>query len=157
MRLPLFNDSQSNSLNFKSSAIDTRRRRFRLGILLTITLALHNFPEGLAVAASSLQSRELGLTMTIAIAIHNIPEGLCVAVPIYAATRNMYKSVISRHLGLTEPGAILALIFGDVERQSGLVLCFVAGIRFQERRELIPEALRSRHTFYVEGAGVGAL
>ena len=162
MRLPLFNDSQSNSLNFKSSAIDTRRRRFRLGILLTITLALHNFPEGLAVAASSLQSRELGLTMTIAIAIHNIPEGLCVAVPIYAATRNMYKSVILATLsGLTEPmGAILALIlFGDVERDVlDSVLCFVAGIMISVScRELIPEALRSGHTpFMWKGLACGA-
>ena len=148
--LPLFSDDRSGGALSKS-AMDTRRRRFRLGILLTITRALHNFPEGLAVAASSLQSRELGLTMTIAIAIHNIPEGLCVAVPIYAATRNIYKSVLLATLsGLTEPmGAVLALVlFGDVEVEVlDQVLCFVAGIMISVScRELIPEAVRSGHT-----------
>ena len=35
-------------------------------LLLFISLAFHNFPEGLAVAASTLHSQKLGFTTTIA-------------------------------------------------------------------------------------------
>lgn len=53
----------------------TRRRRWRLAIMMMVTLTLHNFPEGVAVAVSSMQSWNLGGVVAIAIAIHNIPEG----------------------------------------------------------------------------------
>ena len=57
-----------------------QQRRKRLGLILAITLAAHNFPEGLAVAISSLESTKFGFIMTLVIAMHNIPEGLAVGV-----------------------------------------------------------------------------
>ncbi len=52
------------------------RRANRVAMLLFVSLLIHNFPEGLAVAASSLESDQLGLTVTVGIMIHNIPEGI---------------------------------------------------------------------------------
>ena len=52
------------------------RRANRVAMLLFFSLLIHNFPEGLAVAASALESDQLGLTVTIGIMIHNIPEGI---------------------------------------------------------------------------------
>jgi zinc transporter ZupT len=47
---------------------------FRVAMMLFISLLIHNFPEGLAVAASSLENAKLGITVTIGIIIHNVSE-----------------------------------------------------------------------------------
>ena len=44
----------------------------RLGLLMALTMTLHNMPEGFAVAFSAYTP--LGPVMAIAIALHNIPE-----------------------------------------------------------------------------------
>jgi ZIP family zinc transporter len=54
----------------------TQRRSWRVTILLFVSLLAHNFPEGLAVAASALESAKLGITVMIGIMIHNIPKEL---------------------------------------------------------------------------------
>lgn len=78
------------------------------GILTAVGIAIHNFPEGIAVFAISLESISTGLPVAIAIAIHNIPEGIAVSVPIYYATGDERKSFgYSFFSGVAEPiGAI---------------------------------------------------
>jgi len=82
----------------------------RLGILMAITMTLHNMPEGFAVAFSAFT--RLGPIMAIAIAVHNIPEGVIIAAPIYAATGSRWKALgLATASGLSEPfGALLALL-----------------------------------------------
>merc|ERR1719329_498136 len=88
------------------------RKRFRLAALLFVSLTLHNFPEGFAVAVSALSGLRLGITMCIAVAFHNIPEGIALAVSIYGATKSYGKSLFWTFIsGLTEPlGAICAML-----------------------------------------------
>jgi ZIP family zinc transporter len=83
---------------------------FRLGLLMSLTMTLHNFPEGFAVAFSSLT--DFGPIMALAIAIHNIPEGIIVAAPVYAATGCRWKALGMAALsGVSEPiGALIALL-----------------------------------------------
>jgi len=52
------------------------------GVLLGIAIALHNFPEGLAVGSGFMVSSSLGLDIALVIAIHDFPEGIAVAVPL---------------------------------------------------------------------------
>lgn len=74
------------------------------GVLTAVGIAIHNFPEGMAVFAVSLDSLALGLPIAFAIAIHNIPEGIAVSVPIYYATGNRKKAFVYSFLsGVTEP------------------------------------------------------
>lgn len=83
------------------------------GILTAITIAIHNFPEGIATFMSAMTSLEVAIPITAAIAIHNIPEGIAVAVPIYHSTGNKKKAFwLSFASGLSEPiGALIAFFF----------------------------------------------
>lgn len=48
----------------------------RTGIVVGIGLALHNFPEGLAIGSGFGASVTLGLSLSIAICLHDVPEGI---------------------------------------------------------------------------------
>jgi ZIP family zinc transporter len=95
----------SNGSNFNP-------RLFRVGLLVALGLAIHNFPEGFAVFAGNLHSIGLGIIITVAIALHNIPEGISVAMPVYYATKNRKKAFFISFLsGISEPvGALIAAL-----------------------------------------------
>ena len=84
--------------------IKHRKKLMTAGVFTAIGIAIHNFPEGMAVFAVSLESLTMGLPIAIAIAIHNIPEGIAVSIPIYYATGNRKKAFLYSFLsGVTEP------------------------------------------------------
>ena len=47
----------------------------KTGIIVSIGLALHNFPEGLAIGSGFGASLTLGYSLAVAICLHDIPEG----------------------------------------------------------------------------------
>lgn len=67
----------NNSNKFKQNKNDL----LKTGIIVSIGLALHNFPEGLAIGSGFGASIKLGLSLAIAICLHDIPEGISMAVP----------------------------------------------------------------------------
>jgi len=86
---------------------------YQIGILSTITIILHNIPEGIICAISSIINSTIGLKMIILIMIHNIPEGICISLPIYYGTNNKFKAITYTIIsGLGEViGAIITLVF----------------------------------------------
>lgn len=52
----------------------------RTGILLGLGIALHNFPEGLAIGTSFAHDEFLGYTIAVVLALHNLPEGMAMAI-----------------------------------------------------------------------------
>ncbi len=127
------------------------QRAWRVALLLFLSLLVHNFPEGLAVAASTLHSPQLGITTTIAIALHNIPEGIAVAVPCLVARPNApwMAFMLASASGLAEPaGAMVALWWLPLNAEwMKNILSYVAGIMIMVAlRELYPEAWKNvRH------------
>ena len=132
----------------KHGAAREEGRLLRTGTLVALGLAVHNFPEGMVVFVSTLESLSLGAVLAIAIAIHNVPEGIAVAVPIYHATGNRARAVLYATLsGLAEPlGALIgAFVLLPLVSAGALsyALPFVAGIMvFISLDELLPSAHR---------------
>ena len=48
----------------------------KMGIIVSIGLAIHNFPEGLAIGSGFEASLKLGLSLALAICLHDLPEGI---------------------------------------------------------------------------------
>lgn len=135
----------------------------RLGVLMAVTMTLHNLPEGFAVAFSAFTG--FGKLMALAIAVHNIPEGLVIAVPVYAATNSKLKAIgLAAASGLSEPlGALVALfIFKPLVssmEQLDYVLAFVGGVMLAVCcLELWPEGRKCRQDMRLaQGILLGSL
>lgn len=130
----------------------------RMGIMIALSIAIHNFPEGVAAFMSGMNSLDVGIPIALAIAIHNIPEGIAVSVPIYHATGSRRKAFWYSFLsGLAEPvGALVAFLillpFWDPMLE-GVVLASVSGIMvYISIDELLPGAERfGRHHLSILG------
>jgi len=136
----------------------------RTGIMIALSIAIHNFPEGIATFTSALGSLDVAIPITVAIAIHNIPEGIAVAVPIYHSTGSRKKAFWFSFLsGLAEPfGALVAYLFLMQfwsPMLNGIILAAVSGIMiFISIDELLPSAEKyGKHHISIMGLVAGML
>eukprot|EP00963_Diacronema_lutheri_P001527 scaffold100_cov323-Pavlova_lutheri.AAC.28 len=92
--------------------VEERQRQDALlsGLITALGIAIHNFPEGIAVFLASLKDAKLGLSLAVAIALHNIPEGIAVAMPVYFSTKSRWKAFgLALLSGLAEPVAVIVV------------------------------------------------
>ena len=123
---------------------DSKNALLKTGIVVSIGLALHNLPEGLAIGSGFGASIKLGLSLAIAICLHDIPEGISMAVPM--KNGGMKKSKVIFYVVLsgvtTGIGAFLGALVGGIS-QSIIAMClaFAAGAMiYIVSGELIPES-----------------
>jgi ZIP family zinc transporter len=105
----------------------------RAGVFVAIAIALHNFPEGIAVFFLTLDDAGVGIPVGAAIALHNIPEGIAVAIPLYYALgRRGWAFGLGLASGLAEPlGAVLGYLILQPfisDTLLGSLFAIVAGI-----------------------------
>jgi ZIP family zinc transporter len=128
----------------RAAASDGQGVLFRTGLLVALGIGVHNFPEGMATLAGTLQDVTLGMAIALAIALHNIPEGLAVSMPVYAATGSRRTAFLFSFLaGVAEPigAALAALVLLPFLSDAvlGLLLSAVAGVMvFISLDELVP-------------------
>ena len=120
------------------------KRLMKTGLLVSVGIIIHNFPEGILTLFGTIKDQHLGLVLLIAIALHNIPEGISVSTPIYYATKSRKKALLwSLFSGITEPiGALMGffVLYPFITPfVLNLALAFVAGIMvFISFDELLP-------------------
>lgn len=91
---------------FRETGIEgeKRFRLIKLGVLVSLGIALHNFPEGAVVGIGYGVLPVSGIMLALAIAIHNIPEGIAISVPLRAAGMKRRKVFFITLLsGLADP------------------------------------------------------
>ena len=116
----------------------------KAGLVIGIGLALHNFPEGLAIGSGFDASYKLGISVAIAIAIHDIPEGISMAVPMKNGGMTARKVALLTFLsGITTGiGALFGAMIGNIsESLISACLAFAAGaMLYIISGELVPES-----------------
>ena len=66
---------------YKIKDFSEEKKMLKMGIIVSIGLAIHNFPEGLAIGSGFDISTKLGIGLASAICMHDIPEGISMALP----------------------------------------------------------------------------
>lgn len=124
----------------------------RLGMVSSIAMMLHNFPEGIATFFAGYSDKSLGISIALAIALHNIPEGLAIALPVYHSTKSASKSLFYVLLAaVAEPlGGLCAYLFLHSfinDTVLGAIFSMVAGIMlYISLDELLPTSRKYGYT-----------
>lgn len=131
-----FNNTEKKSTNSNSL--------LKTGIIVSIGLALHNFPEGLAIGSGFGASLKLGYSLALAILLHDIPEGVSMAVPMKNGGMKRAKVIFYVILsGITTGiGAFFGALVGTISQEIiAICLSFAAGaMLYIVSGELIPES-----------------
>ncbi len=113
-------------------------------LLVGGTITLHNIPEGFAIAAAFAASSPLGWLVSVSMAVQDFPEGLIVSAPLAAYGISKKQSVFwGVFSGAVEAGAAIVGFFliAATTTLTPVALAFSAGaMAFVTLFELLPDA-----------------
>lgn len=132
-------------LSAKVRSITIDNKLIYTGLLMLVALALHNIPEGIALASSSLFNKKMGISIGLVIALHDIPEGMAISGPLVAGGVKKKKAffyalvtscftILGSLIGLALGRFLDELIYISLTLASGAML-YVA------YKDLIPRSL----------------
>lgn len=124
-------------------------RIFKAGIIMLVAIALHNFPEGLAIGSTGAYNAQIGLVLAFTIAFHNIPEGMAIAVPLSCGGMNKYRALWLTALSgfPTVIGAIIGFAIGGISNAvAAFALSLASGAMiYVTFGEIMPQAILMCH------------
>ncbi len=128
----------------------------RLGLLIAVGIALHDLPEGMAIALGYNAAEKLGPIIALAIGLHNIPEGMAMAAPLRVSGMQSSQIIILILMVslITPLGTALGLLVTQFSPSSyvGLLGLAAGCMLYLVMAELIPESRRSHRR--LSGLGV---
>lgn len=75
-----------------------------LGYLIMLGIAMHDLPEGMAIAMGGELKARTGMVIALAIAVHNIPEGMAIAAPLLMGGQRRLRILLeTAAIGLITP------------------------------------------------------
>jgi ZIP family zinc transporter len=117
------------------------------GIAIAVGVAIHNFPEGLAVGSGLEANVTLGLSPALAIMLHDVPEGISISVPLTAGGTSRFKALMltlasGLPMGL---GALFGAWVGSLSTMFIAICLSVAGgaMLYVIFADMIPESKRT--------------
>ncbi|MEG2001584.1 MAG: ZIP family metal transporter [Clostridia bacterium] len=137
---------------------------YKKAFLIMIAIALHNFPEGLAIGGGEIGG--FGVSIMLLMLIHNIPEGLTVALPLIKNNSSNLKAVaLSALSGVpTVLGAAIGYSYSlHSQVFISLSLSIAAGcMTYVTFSEILPDAFentrdKATYTFPLIGFSLGLL
>lgn len=128
-----------------SEPVGVSREMLKAGTVMLIAIALHNFPEGMAIGAGGAIGTEMGALIAIIIALHNIPEGMAISAPLVSGGVGGIKAVLLTALagGATVVGAALGLAVGGLGAlATGICLSLASGaMMYVTFCEIFPQSI----------------
>lgn len=116
----------------------------KVAFMVAVGLMIHNFPEGLIMGFGFVNGDSLGLKMSMIIAIHDVPEGLAVAAPLMLSGTKSRKILFYAFLTAlpTAIGAWIGIYIGSISIEIlGGALAFASGVMlYVVYGEMIPES-----------------
>jgi ZIP family zinc transporter len=114
------------------------------GIIMLASIALHNFPEGLAIGSGFDADMKLGISLSIVILLHDIPEGMALALPLKAGGWPAWKAALAAAAsGLPMGfGGLVGVLLGNVS-DGVIAFCLSSAggaMLFVVVADLIPES-----------------
>ena len=120
----------------------------RMALVTTAVMVFHNMPEGVLTFFSAAKDLTVGAKMALAVALHNIPEGMAIAAPVLYISGSKTKAFMrSFAAGMAEPfaGLVAYILLHSFITPAFLngVMPMVAGVMCQAAVcELIPNSAR---------------
>ncbi len=123
--------------------IRTSKHWLSMGYFIALAIAMHDFPEGLAIGAGYYAEPGLGGMIALAIGLHNIPEGIGMAAPLWMGGASIGRILLIALLtSLCTPlGAMIGTIFFGLSTAIiGLAIALAAGAMvYVVVSELLPQ------------------
>lgn len=161
------NRKSRNTYTELQNTVTSKPRLFIAGVVMAAAIALHNFPEGMVIGASFVETAgsqfisKNGILLAIVIGLHNIPEGMAVSAPLISGGMKKSRAILITSLSgsPTIIGALVGYCIGSLSDLGLAVsLSFASGaMLYVVFGELLPESIliwRSKMPAFVTLIGV---